>query len=166
MDIIIDKAVPEDAAELLDHLKQIGGETDNLSFGAEGLPFSVEAEAEFLRQLQSSRDGVMLVAKAEGKIVGNASLSRQMRRMGHRGDFSVSVAKAYWNRGIGGLLTERVLNYARENDFRIIDLQVRSDNASAIRLYERHGFVKLCTYPGFFRIGEEDIDFDFMYLRL
>lgn len=34
----ITRARPEDAAALLDYLKIVGGETDNLSFGAEGVP--------------------------------------------------------------------------------------------------------------------------------
>ena len=91
MAVIIEKARPSDAGALLAFLKQTGGETDNLSFGSEGLPFSVEAEAEYLEQLENSRDAVMLVAKVDGKIIGSASLNRQPRRMQHRGDFSVSV---------------------------------------------------------------------------
>ena len=46
MAISIEKAVPSDAALILDYLKQVGGETDNLTFGAEGHPFSAESEAE------------------------------------------------------------------------------------------------------------------------
>ena len=38
------RAQPEDAAALLDYLKIIGGETDNLSFGPEGVPLDVEEE--------------------------------------------------------------------------------------------------------------------------
>ena len=113
MAVSIEKAHPSDAGALLTFLKQIGGETDNLSFGSEGLPFSVEAEAEYLGKLENSRDDVMLVAKADGIIVGSASLNRLPRRMQHRGELSVSVAKEYWNRGIGSLLTESVLSFAR-----------------------------------------------------
>ncbi len=29
-------------------------------------------------------------------------------------------------------------------------------------LYEKFGFRKLCTFPAFFRIGGQDIDFDVM----
>ena len=36
----ITRARPEDAAALLDYLKIVGGETDNLSFGAEGVPLA------------------------------------------------------------------------------------------------------------------------------
>ena len=36
-DFIIEKASPKDASDLLEYLKRIGGESANLSFGAEGL---------------------------------------------------------------------------------------------------------------------------------
>lgn len=79
----------------------------------------------------------MLVAKKEDKIIGSASLSRLPRRMSHRGDFSVSVLKEYWNQGIGSQLLATILTFAKENSFEIIDLQVRSDNFQAIHIYEK-----------------------------
>ena len=45
---VIECARQEEAAALLDYLKIIGGETDNLSFGAEGVPLSLEAEQDYL----------------------------------------------------------------------------------------------------------------------
>ena len=45
---VIVRAQAEDAAALLEYLKIIGGETDNLSFGPEGVPLSVEQEASYL----------------------------------------------------------------------------------------------------------------------
>ncbi len=166
MDIVIEQARPSDAAALLDFLRQVGGETDNLTFGAEGLPFTVEDEEQFLASLEDSRDGVMLVAKNDGRIIGNASLSRLPRRMSHRGELAVAVAKEYWNQGVGGRLLCRLVDFARENAFDVIDLQVRSDNLSAIHLYEKFGFQKIATYPGFFKIGDQLIGFDYMCLRL
>ena len=91
MRITIEKATPADAAALLAFLKQVGGETENLTFGGEGLPFTVEAEAQYLASMENSRDDVMLLAKINGEIVGNASLSRMPRRMRHRGDFSTAA---------------------------------------------------------------------------
>ena len=163
MNITIERARPSDAAALLTYLRQVGGETDNLTFGAEGLPFGVEAEEAYLAEIEHSRDEIMVLAKDDGKIVGSASLSRLPRRMAHRGDFSVSVLKSHWKRGIGSRILECILIFAEENGFEIIDLQVRSDNAAAIRLYEKYGFQKLCSYPGFFKIGEESVDFDLMH---
>lgn len=166
MSIIITKASMTDAALILEYLKQVGGETDNLTFGAEGMPFSVEAEEVFLSGMENSCDDIMFIAKDKEKIVGCASLSRLPRRMKHRGDFAVSVAKEYWNLGIGSSLLCKVLEFAKENAFEIIDLQVRSDNLGAIHIYEKYGFQKMGTHPAFFKINGEDISFDYMSLKI
>lgn len=166
MSITIEKATCEDAAEILQYLKQIGAETDNLTFGAEGLPLTVESEAAYLRQIENSCDTVMLVAKEDGKIVGDASLSRLPRRMKHRGDLGISVVKECWNRGIGSQLLLEIIRFAKQNAFEGIDLQVRSDNLSAIHLYEKFGFRKIGTHPSFFKIGGEEIAFDYMFLKI
>ena len=164
LDVSIKKAAPSDAAMLLEYLKQVGGETDNLTFGLEGMPFSVEAEAEFISSMENSIDNIMLLAKCDDKIIGCASLSRLPRKMKHRGDFAISVAKEYWNRGIGSQLLDSVIDFAKKNDFEIIDLQVRSDNLRAIHLYEKYGFKKIGEHPAFFRVNEENISFDIMCL--
>ena len=166
MSIIIAKAFPADAASILEYLKQVGGETDNLTFGSEGVPFSVEAEETFLSEIEDSCDNVMFIAKDKAKIVGCASLNRLPRRMKHRGDFAVSVAKEYWNQGIGSRLLCEVLEFAKENAFEIIDLQVRRDNLGAIHLYEKYGFQKFGTHPAFFKINGKDIGVDYMCLKI
>jgi len=48
----------------------------------------------------------------------------------------------------------------------VLDLQVRSDNARAIHLYQKFGFQKLGTHPAFFKIENKEIPFDQMYLRI
>lgn len=166
MDIAIERARPSDAQELLEYLKQIGGETDNLTFGREGLPFTVDEEAAFIAGLENSADGIMLVARDHDRIVGNASLSRQPRRMGHRGELGISVLQEQWGRGIGSLLLSRIVSFAKDNDIEIIDLQVRSDNKRAVCLYKKFGFVKLCTHPDFHRVDGQPVAFDLMYLEL
>lgn len=166
MQINIEKASASDAAEVLKYLRQVGSETDNLTFGAEGLPFSIEAEAQYLTQIENSRDEVMFLAKADSQIVGIASLSRLPRRMNHRGELAISVMRSHWNRGIGSRLMEQLITFAKKNAFEFIDLQVRSDNCQAIHLYEKYGFQKLCTHPAFFKVDGVPVAFDYMYLQL
>lgn len=166
MNIVINRATPKDAAALLDYLKYIGNETDNLTFGPEGLPFSVEDEASYIARTEHSPDEIMLIAKDQGIIIGNASLSRLPRRMSHRGELSVSVRKDYWNKGIGKQLMSELIHFAKENNFDIVDLQVRSDNFRAIHIYENFGFKKMGTHPAFFKINNDYIPFEYMYLHL
>jgi len=166
MAIIIEKAKPSDAEALIAFLKQVGSETDNLSFGAEGLPVSVEEEREYIAALENSANGIMLLAKLDGKIVANASLSRLPRRMNHRAEPGISVLKEHWGKGIGTLLGNALIGFARENGVERIDVQVRSDNKASLRLCEKAGFIKLCTYPGFLKIDGQSIDAELMYLPL
>lgn len=100
------------------------------------------------------------------KYIGNASLSRLPRRMSHRGELSVSVRKDYWNKGIGKQLMSELIHFAKENNFDIVDLQVRSDNFRAIHIYENFGFKKMGTHPAFFKINNDYIPFEYMYLHL
>lgn len=166
MDIIIEKARPEDAKGVLEYLKMVGSETDNLTFGAEGLPISAEEEAAYISQVENSTGSIMLLAKDKGKIVADAGLHRLPRRMGHRADLGISVSKEYWNKGIGSRLLSQIIEFAKANSIEIIDLQVRSDNAAAIHLYEKFGFEKIGTHPAFFKMGEESVPFDYMCLQL
>ena len=160
------RAQPQDAAALLAYLKIIGGETDNLSFGPEGVPLDEEAERDYLAMQAESHDSIQLLAKARGEIIGTASLNRRQGRMSHRAEFGISLKKAWWGCGAATVLAQGVLAFAREAGIEQVNLEVRSDNRRAIRLYEKLGFCKLCTFPGFFKINGQLIDFDFMNLDL
>ena len=121
--------------------------------------------------LDMLRDALKLDAAAKtavknGEIIGTASLNRKPRRMRHRGEFGISLKKAWWGCGAASALTEAILAFAKENGFEQLNLEVRSDNVRAIRLYEKYGFRKLCTFPDFFKIHGESIDFNLMNLAL
>lgn len=160
------RAQAQDAAALLEYLKIVGGETENLSFGAEGVPLDIEAERAYLDTQVQSHKNIQLLAKANGEIIGTASLNRQQKRMSHRAEFGISVKKAWWGFGVASTLTEYILDFARKTGVEQINLEVRSDNSRAIALYKKFGFRKLCTFPGFFKINGELVDFDFMNLDL
>ena len=168
MEITINKALPEDAAELIEYLKKVGGETDNLTFGSEGLPVTVEDERSYIESLVNSKASVLLTAKKDGSIVGIAGFTGNTReRMKHRGELAISVMKAEWGQGIGSRLIKKVIEFAKnEAKAEIISLEVRSDNEGAIRLYKKYGFEKIGHFKGFFKINGEYVDFDLMNLHL
>ena len=100
------------------------------------------------------------------KVSYSDSLSRKHKRMRHRGELGICVKRAWWGSGAAPALMDALLAFARENGFEQLNLEVRSDNIRAIRLYEKYGFRKLCVFPGFFKIDGKYIDFDLMALEL
>lgn len=165
-EFIIEDAKPADAENVLSYLKMIGGESDNLSFGADGVPFSIEAEQSFIQSRLDSKEDVLYLVKYNGEIVGNGSINSLSGRMSHRAELGISVRKDYWGKGIGTKLMSALISFARNAGFEILSLEVRSDNDRAIRLYERFGFKKIATYPGFMKIKGALVDYDLMCLTL
>ncbi|MBR2539243.1 MAG: GNAT family N-acetyltransferase [Mogibacterium sp.] len=162
----IRQALPQDAERLIQYLRIVGGETDNLTFGAEGFPASIDEEAAFIRSYLDDGRSVMLLAWDDDQIIGCGSISAMGRRMSHRGEIAISVRKSYWGRGAGSALMSSLIEQAGRADIEIISLEVRCDNKRAIHLYEKFGFRRIGTFPAFFRIGNEYIDFDIMVLDL
>lgn len=167
MGLEIRKATPEDAYEILELSKIFGNESDNLSYGAAGLPYTVEQEAAFLESCQHSQRQIFLVACADGDIVGTANFSAlNSPRMAHRGSIGICVRKSHWGKGISTALMQELLTFAKEvAGVDIVFLEVRSDNARAIGLYKKFGFEKTGVYPAFLRINGQDHDCDLMHLQ-
>lgn len=168
MKVIYREAEEIDAAALIEYTALVGGETDNLSFGSDAFRISEEREAKFIRRFKNNSHDIMIVAVLEnGEIVGNASLERnRIARYSHRAELSITVARCHWNKGIGSALMEKLIEFARSTRVEMIDLEVRSDNERAIRLYKRFGFEKIGTHKGFFKINNVYYDADYMYLNL
>ena len=163
----IRKARPGDAENILELLKIMGGETDNLTFGAAGIPLSVQQEAEYLEGIAESSTDLFLVAEADGELCGTANYSHvKRRRMSHRGEISIALKKSVWGCHLGTCLMQRLLDFAKNNcRAEIISLEVRSDNARAIALYKKFGFETVGTFPGFMKIDGKSVDCDIMCLR-
>ena len=125
---VIERARAEDAAALLDYLKIVGGETENLSFGAEGVPLSLEAEQDYLRSQCESADNVQYLAKVDGEIIGTASLNRKPRRMSHRGEFGISLKKAWWGCGAASALTFKINGEYIDFDLMNLELNTADDH--------------------------------------
>lgn len=164
--MIIREACAEDAEQIIAYTKIIGQESDNLSFGEDGLPITIEQEVDFLKQVHEDKTSVHFIACEDDEIIGNASLSGMPRRMSHRAEVALSVKRKYWNRGVGSALMNVLIQYAKENGIEILNLEVRSDNISAIHVYEKFGFKHIGTSPAFFKIDGTYVDFTLMYLDL
>lgn len=69
---------------------------------------------------------------------------------------SIAVRPEVRRRGAGAALLRAVVEWAAGNGARRLALEVRAGNASAIRLYERFGFVRQGVRPRYYADPEED----------
>ena len=142
--LLIRPAAVTDAAALLAYFETVSGETDFLTFGPGEFGFSMAEEEAVLKKAACKEGELYLVGVVDGRIVGALTFSAGKRpRIRHTGEFGLSIGKAYWGLGVGALMLDRLLDWARLGQvITKINLRVRSDNERAIRLYERKGFVR------------------------
>lgn len=167
MEISYRHATSADAAQLLDYLKRVGAETDYLTFGAQGLPVSLEQEQAFLAQMENSPHSRLFLALDGETVVGNASVNGNSHpRFGHRRNLGITVLRDYWGRGIGSTLMTQMIAFAKETGAELLSLEVRSDNERAKALYRKFGFVSCGTYPKYLKIDGQYFDVDCMTREL
>ncbi len=166
--IIIRNAIASDAENILAYCKAVGAESDNLTFGAEGVPMTPEKERAYLESILHSKRQLYLVAVDNEKIVGTAVFSSFTKaRLSHRAEISISVRKTLWGNHIGTRFMEQIIDFAKNTaKTEIISLEVRSDNERAIALYKKFGFQKVGTFDGFMKIDGTDVSCDIMRLSL
>lgn len=83
------------------------------------------------------------VALAGERVIGWCDIFRIQRdTMAHGGVLGLGVIKRYRGRGVGPALMQAAIEQARKAGLTRIELTVREENAKAIALYERFGFVR------------------------
>ena len=136
----------DDAQEMVDYLKIVGGETDFLladENGIEGL--TLEGEKDWITGTLSAPNTKMFVGTIDGEIVLVCDVRATGRpRIAHVGGVAISIKRDYWRLGIGGIAMQAMIDFARSTNFlRTLSLEVREGNERAIALYKRFGFVEV-----------------------
>ncbi len=97
------------------------------------------------RLLEAGEQSIPLVAEFDGRVVGQLSIQlatlRQARRR-HVANFGMAVHDAFARRGVGDALVRAMLDMT-DNWLNItrVEMEVYTDNAPAIALYQKYGFV-------------------------
>ena len=164
--LVIRPAKIDDAELIIECLNQAGGESDNLMFGEDGFShMTIEQECAYIASM-TGRSALLLgfIGKDLAAIASLEGKSRE--RAAHRAGLVITVRQKFWHRGVGTQMLNHLLDHARQHNISVIETHVRSDNASAISLYEKMGFERIGTYRHFFRIGDKDFDAELMNLYL
>ena len=94
-----------------------------------------------------------LVAEEQGRILGYAGMYLTLEE----GEITnVAVAPQERCRGVGGMLLDTLKREAERRKLVRLVLEVRVSNESAIRLYERKGFLNRGVRKGFYDFPKED----------
>lgn len=138
-----------DAQEVLDVFNLTHAETDYLLTYPDENSFTVEQEGAFLKAKTESSNEIEIIAVVDGKIAGTAGIDAvgNKYKIKHRAEFGIGIAKEFWGLGIGRALTEACIECAKEAGYTQLELDVVSDNASAISLYKKIGFVEYGRNP-------------------
>lgn len=165
---MIKEACVDDAEAILAYLKQVGSESDMLSFGKEGIGLSVEQEREFIERFVASACSGMFLGIINGEIVSVFNLFQiEKERFNHIAEIGCSVRKAFWNQGIASKMMEHVILYAKASkQIRVLELEVLANNYAAINLYKKFGFCIYGTFNKRMHLDGCDYDSHFMNLYL
>jgi|HubBroStandDraft_1064217.scaffolds.fasta_scaffold112638_2 putative acetyltransferase len=129
---------PEDWPDFTEIMQQPGVIAGTLQLPFRGLAFQ-------RKRLETNDPArVHLGAVIEGKLIGTIGLDRPTAlRRAHVGSFGMCVHDAYQGRGVGSALLAALLDLTDKwLNIRRMELTVYADNARAIGLYEKHGFVR------------------------
>lgn len=91
-----------------------------------------------------------LVAEAESAVIGYAGLFA----LGAQSDVQTIAVDPRWQgTGLGSRLLQSLIDMAHEKGARELLLEVRSDNASAIHMYQRFGFERISIRRNYYAPG-------------
>lgn len=140
MSLLYRLAAPADLVNLLE-LEEACFEQDRIS----GRSF---------RRLIGAPSAILLVAERDGGLLGYALLllrrGSEIARL-----YSLAISRQARGQGLGAALLERCEEQAWARGCRRLRLEVRTDNASAIGLYERSGYVRFARSVGFYEDGSD-----------
>ena len=150
---ILRSGVESDGAAVLEQFNQTHGETDYLLSYPNENSFDAAREGEFLKRKAESNNEVEIIALVDGRVVATAGIDAigAKYKLRHRAEFGISVLQAYWGQGVGRALLDACIECARKAGYTQLELEVVAENARAVAMYQRAGFVEFGRNPRGFR---------------
>jgi [ribosomal protein S18]-alanine N-acetyltransferase len=108
----------------------------------------------FNRELASAHNHYVCARSADGRLVGYAGISRLGRKPPFEYEIhTIGVDPDYQGQGIGRRLLDALLEFAAGG---VVYLEVRTDNAAAIALYQSVGFRQIGLRRRYYRVSGAD----------
>ena len=146
---ILRHGVEADGGAVFENFNLTHGETDYLLSYPDENSFNAEQEGSFLKRKAESDNEVEIIALVDGRVVATAGIDAigAKYKLRHRAEFGISVLQAYWGLGVGRALLDACIECARKAGYTQLELEVVAENARAIAMYQRAGFVEYGRNP-------------------
>ena len=69
---------------------------------------------------------------------------------------NIAVKRDFRHRGIGSMILEKLICWAKEHEIVVIGLEVRAGNSNALALYEKYGFKAVGKRNNYYKNPVED----------
>lgn len=153
--LILRRPAVEDAPKMIEYLNIVGGESDNLLFGAGEFHLTVEQEREYLKKVNNDPNTLMVLGIVDDAIISVSQIAALGRkRISHNTDLSISVKKEFWGVGVGSAVMSELIQFAKEHEhIRNVSLGVKANNSNAIKMYEKFGFKQIGVHKNYFNVN-------------
>lgn len=158
-----------DAQKMVDYLSELAKTTDYMIRYPEEAVYDLQEEQEFLAKTLKSEQNFFVTCFVDEEIVGNLGVYAvgNVQKLKHRAQIGIGVKQEYRNCGVGSILLDRAILFAKQMGYEQLELDVVNENIAAIALYQKFGFVKTGTIPcGIKRKDGGYYDFDFMVKKM
>jgi RimJ/RimL family protein N-acetyltransferase len=139
---IVRKPDEKDAAGIISYSKTLFASTDQVLTTADEYTITLENEKIWINKLNENPRSYVLIAELDKEIIGLIFFIPNSKiKNAHTGEFGVSVHPRFQGIGIGRVLIEALLDWAKRNiHIEKVYLNVFATNSYAIKLYEDLGF--------------------------
>ncbi|MBF0576175.1 GNAT family N-acetyltransferase [Dysgonomonas sp. GY617] len=167
--IVIREAQISDAPELITVVKEYIEESEFIPYIKGEFNPTLEEEEKWIQSFIDNKNSLLLVATHQGRIIGNIDFSGlQQKIMYHTARLGMGMLSSWQGYGIGSLLLENAIKWAKNNSpLEIIYLEAYANNEAGLALYKKYGFVESGKRPEIFKVDDKTyIDEIIMTLRI
>ena len=151
LQVLVRYPAPGDVKAMWEFINTLSRERTFILFQGEQL--SLDDEEQYVAGMLdriARREAVHLLALSGDTLIGSSSIALNTGVSRHVGDFGIVIAQGYRGRGVGTVLMEAVIREARAQlpNLKMVTLEVFGNNATAMHLYQKQGFVEYGRLPG------------------
>ncbi|GIL18157.1 MAG: N-acetyltransferase [Oligoflexia bacterium] len=143
LQVTLRSPIEADAADILELIDKVIAERKYQVTEPGEYALNVEDQKKWIQKMSTAPADIVIVAEFHNRIVGMIDFHQnaRRRRLKHTGSFGMSVVSEYREHGIGTVLVEELLSWARlQPEIEKVCLSVFSNNPRAIHLYKKLGF--------------------------